>query len=77
LTVRVDCVGVKSVQFFGEYAPKVLTNGTAIGALPAEHEFDQPGSGELVSQGLGGLKLSGKVKIEGYAAQELIEGNNP
>jgi hypothetical protein len=75
--VSVNCVGVKNVQFFGEYAPKVLNNGISIGTGPNEEEFDQPGSGELQSEGLGGLKFSGKVKIEGYAAQELIAVKHP
>jgi hypothetical protein len=74
--VRLNCVGVKSVQFSGEYAPKVLNNGLSIGGVPAEDEFD-PGSGELGSEGFGGLTFSGKVKTEGYAAQEFIEVKNP
>jgi hypothetical protein len=74
--VRVNCVGVKSVQFFGEYAPRVLNNGVSIGTAPDEEEFDQPGSAELESEASGGLKFSGKVKIEGYGAQELIEVKN-
>jgi hypothetical protein len=74
--VRVNCVGAKSVQFFGEDAPKML-NGLTIGSAPTENEFDQPGSGELGSEGLGGLKFSGKLKTEGFAAEELIEIKNP
>jgi hypothetical protein len=53
--------------------PKVLNDGISIGSGPDEEEFDQPGSGELESEGLGGLKFSGRVKIEGYGGQELIE----
>jgi hypothetical protein len=75
--VRENCVGSKNVQFFGEVAPKFLNNGTSIGIKPEEEEFDQPGSGELASEGLGGLKFSGKIKTQGYAAQELIEIRNP
>jgi hypothetical protein len=75
--VTVKCVGVKSIQFFGEYAPKVLGNGRSIGASPTEEEFDQPGSGELMSEGFGGLKFAGNTKIEGYAAQELLVVENP
>jgi hypothetical protein len=75
--VKENCVGSKNVQFFGEVAPKFLNNGTSIGIKPEEEEFDQPGSGELGSEGLGGLKFSGKIKTQGYAAQELIEVRNP
>ena len=75
--LRVNCVGVKNTQFFAEVAPKVLNNGISIGSAPDEEEFDQPGSGELESEALGGLKLAGKVKFEGYAEEELIEVKNP
>jgi hypothetical protein len=76
--LRVNCVGVKNTQFFAEDVPKVLNNGISIGAEPDEEEFDQPGSGELESEA-GGLKLAlaGKVKFEGYGAEELIELKNP
>jgi hypothetical protein len=74
--LRVNCVGVKSTQFFAEDAPKILNNGISIGLAPAEQEFDQPGSGELESEA-GGLKLAGKVKFQGYGSQELIEVKNP
>jgi IPT/TIG domain len=75
--VRVNCGGVKSTQFFAEDAPRVLNNGISIGSGPNEVEFDQPGSGELESEALGGLKFAGKVKTEGYGAEELIEVKNP
>jgi len=75
--LTVNCVGVKNTQFFAEDVPKVLNNGLAIGSAPDEEEFDQPGSGELESEALGGLKLAGKVKFEGYGSQELIEVRNP
>jgi hypothetical protein len=66
-----------SVVYFGEVAPKLFSNGASIGALPGEYEFD-PGSGELTSEGHGGLKFGpGKVKIEGYGGQELIEIKHP
>jgi hypothetical protein len=74
--LKVNCVGVKKTQFFAEDVPKVLNNGISIGSAPDEEEFDQPGSGELESE-LGGLKLAGKVKFEGYGALELIEVRNP
>jgi hypothetical protein len=75
-SLRVNCVGVTNTQFFAEDAPKVLNNGTAIGSGPTEVEFDQPGSGELEGA-LGGLKLSGKMKIGGYGTEELLEVRNP
>jgi hypothetical protein len=75
--LRVNCVGVKNTQFFAEDVPKVLNDGITIGASPNEEEFDQPASGELESEALGGLKLAGKVKFEGYGSQELIELKNP
>jgi hypothetical protein len=74
--LRVNCVGVKNTQFFAQVAPKVLNNGISIGSAPDEEEFDQPGSGELESE-LGGLKLAGNVKFEGYGEEELIELKNP
>jgi hypothetical protein len=76
--VRVNCVGAKNVQFLGESAPKALNNGVAVGALPDEDEFDQPGSGELESEtGLGGVKMAGKLKTEGFGEEELVELKNP
>jgi hypothetical protein len=73
--LRVNCVGVKNTQFFAEVVPKILNNGISIGSAPDQEEFDQPGSGELESEG--GLKLAGKVKFEGYGSEELIEVRNP
>jgi hypothetical protein len=73
---RVNCVGKLNAQFSGEDAPKI-NSGVSIGVLPSEQEFDQPGSRELESEASGGLKFGGKLKVEGYGAQELIEVNNP
>ena len=73
--LRVNCVGVKNTQFSAEVVPKVLNNGVAVGVAPGEEEFD-PGSGELEGEA-GGLKFAGKVKIQGYGGQELIEVKNP
>jgi hypothetical protein len=76
--IRANCVGVKNIQFFGENMPKILNNGVAVGALPTEDEFDQPGSRELESEGaLGGGKLAGRFKIEGFGEEELLEVKNP
>jgi hypothetical protein len=76
--VRVNCIGKINGQFFAEDAPRILNNGLTIGAGPGEQEFDQPGSGELEnSEALGGLKFAGKIKVEGYGSEELIEIQNP
>jgi hypothetical protein len=75
--LKVNCVGVKNTQFFAEVVPRVLNNGISIGSAPDEEQFDQPGSGELESVALLGLKLAGKVKFEGYGGEELIEVKNP
>jgi hypothetical protein len=75
--VRVNCVGKLNGQFAGEGAPKFLGNGLEIGSFPGEEELDQPGSGELESEANGGLKFSGKLKVQGYGAQELVEVKNP
>ena len=74
---RVNCIGVKNTQFVGEFAPKILNNGLKIGEDPAEQEFDQPGSGELESEALGGGKHGGRLKVEGYGAEELIQVKSP
>jgi phosphodiesterase/alkaline phosphatase D-like protein len=75
--LRINCVGVKNTQFSGEGAPRVINNGFSMGSGPGEEEFDQPGSGELESEALGGLKIAGKLKTQGYSAEELIEVRNP
>jgi PKD domain len=74
---RVNCIDAQNAQFFGENVPRFLNNGLAIGSAPGEEEFDQPGSGELESESLGAGKIGGKVKIEGYLAQELLEIKSP
>jgi hypothetical protein len=75
--LRLNCVGKVNAQFVGSGAPLVLNNGTTLGIKPGEQEFDQPGSGELENEPFGGLKLAGKLKTQGYAAQELIGVQNP
>jgi hypothetical protein len=55
----------------------VLNDGSVVGVGPDEEEFDQPGSGELESEILGGGKIAGRVKLEGYSAEELLEVKNP
>jgi outer membrane protein assembly factor BamB len=74
---RAKCVGKIDVQFSGEDAPRVLDDGSVVGVGPDEEEFDQPGSGELESEILGGGKIAGRVKLEGYSAEELLEVKNP
>jgi hypothetical protein len=60
---------------FGELSPLILNNGTAIGLKPGEVELDA-GAGELESE-QGAWRFQGKRKVQGYAAQELIEVKNP
>jgi hypothetical protein len=76
IIVKTNCVGVFSETFFGELKPKILNNGFSIGSGPGEAEFDA-GAGELESQIFGAGKSAGKLKGEGYAAEELIEIKNP
>jgi hypothetical protein len=57
VVIRLNCVGVTEVAFFGEVSPKILNNGT-------ELEFD-PGAGELESEVIRGATLSGNFKVEG------------
>jgi hypothetical protein len=74
--VRAKCQGLFNEQFFGELAPKILNNGVAIGALPGEAEFDA-GAGALESAFFGAGKTAGRLKGQGYGAEELIEVKNP
>jgi alpha-tubulin suppressor-like RCC1 family protein len=73
--LKVNCEGISKPQFSGEDAPKILNNGISIGATPAETEFDA-GAGELESE-IGAARLEGKLKGQGYSAQELVEVKNP
>src|SRR5262249_52470526 len=73
---QVNCEGVTKPIFTGENTPKILNNGTTVGLKPGEVEFDA-GSGELESVIVGGGKVSGKNKGQGYANQEIIEVRNP
>jgi hypothetical protein len=75
--VRINCVNVTNTQFYGENSPKTLNNGLAIGSLPGEVEFDQPGSGELENENIGAGITEGTVKGEGYGEEELISVKNP
>jgi IPT/TIG domain len=77
VVVRVNCVGVTDTQFYGENSPKALNNGLAIGSLPSEGEFDQPGSGELENENIGVGTTEGTGKGEGYGEEELIGVKNP
>jgi len=70
----VNCEGVTKPHFFGENGTKILNNGLAIGANPGEQEFlKEP---NLESE-IGAGETEGKVKVQGYGAQELIEIKNP
>jgi hypothetical protein len=75
-----NCEGGTNAKshFFGELSPLIHNNGTTIGLKPGEIEVDA-GSGELESEsgGFGGVTVAGLRKVQGYAAQELIEVKNP
>jgi hypothetical protein len=70
-----NCEGALKAHPFGETAPLILNNGLVIGAAPGEIDFDA-GAGELESE-IGGFKPEGRIKQQGFAAQELIEVKNP
>jgi hypothetical protein len=70
----VNCEGVTKPHFFGENGTKILNNGLQIGTTPGEQEFLK--SPNLESE-IGAGETEGKVKVEGYASQELIEVKNP
>jgi len=82
--VRVNCYktlpteSVSNTQFYGENSPHILTAScVAIGSLPCEAEFDQPGSGSLNNENIGIGTTEGTIKGQGYLEQELIETKNP
>jgi len=70
----VNCEGVTKPHFFGENGTKILNNGLAIGQTPGEQEFLK--APNLESE-IGAGETEGKVKVQGYASQELIEVKNP
>ena len=73
----VNCEKVTKPIFFGEQAPLIQNNGFAIGSGPGEEELlPDAGTGALESE-IGEGKTEGKVKVEGYNAEELIEVKNP
>ena len=74
---KVNCEKVTKPIFFGEQAPLIQNNGFAIGSGPGEQEFlPDAGTGALESE-IGEGKTEGKVKVEGFNAEELIEVKNP
>jgi hypothetical protein len=64
------------VQFFGENEPKRI-NGLSIVAVPAQDEFDRPGSGDWEAKNSAGSSSGGRSRPKGYAAQKLLEVKNP
>jgi hypothetical protein len=70
-----NCEGVIKEHVFGATAPLALNNGLAIGAAPAEIEFNAA-AGELESA-VGAFRLEGKFRQQGFNAEELIEVKNP
>jgi hypothetical protein len=75
--VKWSCTTIAAETFFSETSPRNLNNGVTIGSIPDELQFDQPGSGALESAVLGTVKITGKLKIEGFGGQELISTKNP
>jgi hypothetical protein len=67
---------IVNAQFYGETAPRIQNDGIAIGAGPGEEEFNES-SGGLESESVGIGRPEGKFKVEGYAAEELLEVKNP
>jgi len=78
---KVNCEGVTTPEFFGEQRPLVLNNGIAIGSGPTEGQLEpekvNPESPDLESELVGTGETEGRVKVEGYAGEELIEVKNP
>ena len=70
----VNCEGVTKPHFFGENVTKIQNNGLAIGSAPGEQEFLQT---QNLESEIGAGETIGKVKVEGYGAEELIEVKNP
>jgi hypothetical protein len=78
---RINCEGVTSSEVFGELDPLILNNGISIGSGPSELQFVpegvNPESHNLETENVGAIMVEGKVKTEGYGAEELIEVKNP
>jgi len=74
-----NCEGVLKQHPFGELSPLILNDGTTIGLKPTELEFDvRSGELEPAEPATGArVRVRGKHKVQGYAAQELIEVKNP
>jgi hypothetical protein len=76
-----NCEGVTTGEVFGELSPLILNNGISIGAGPGELQFEpeavNPESRNLESEVFPKTEAEGKVKVEGYGAEELIEAKNP
>ena len=77
--VAIRCDGTRTasalnVEFHGSLKPKE-TNGSSIGAAPSKLEFNAA-SGSLESAS-GAGELTGKLKLLGYEAQELVQVKNP
>jgi hypothetical protein len=77
----VNCEGVTTPEFFGEQDPLLQNNAIAIGAGPGEEQLEaesvNPESKDLESELVGTGSTTGKVKVEGYGAEEELEVKNP
>jgi hypothetical protein len=76
-----NCTVIGAPDFTGEIDTLIQDNGVSIGAAPGEMQFfkesQNPNSHNLESALFGPGELEGKVKVQGYGAQELREVKNP
>jgi hypothetical protein len=62
------------VEFHGPLKPKA-TNGSSIGGAPSKFEFNAAAGSLESTSGAG--EVTGKMKLLGYEAQELVQVKNP
>jgi hypothetical protein len=77
----VNCEGVATGEVFGELDALILNNGISVGSSPGELQFESekanPESSNLETETLLAFEVEGRVKREGYGAEELVEVKNP
>jgi hypothetical protein len=64
-----------TASFAGSIAPRFVGDGTAIGSVPEEVAFDA--NSPTLTGADGALTLGGRIKVEGYGAEELTTVRNP
>jgi len=78
---NINCTVIGAPDFFGENDTLAQNNGVSIGSVPGElqffHESENVNSHNLESELFGPGETLGKVKVQGYGSQELIEVKNP